>query len=319
MHVHWARLDDPLPRLGALLSADERRRAAAHRWEPDRLRSAAAAALLRVVAGRYLGLTPRDVPVTRSCDRCGGTHGLPRIDALPRLRLSVAHSGTCAALAVALDTAIGIDIEALDVALGADEILRAAAAPGEVIGVRTAGPETDRRQQALALWTRKEAVLKAAGTGLAGGPTSIVTGGPDRAPRVTSWPHAPQLVPRLRLRALRPPAGHVATVAVVGDLQAVVARDATDLVRAAAAAWPPSRSGAGLRGPSSWPGGTRASSPGPPRTPAANPGGRACLPDSGVASCAPHRGYEPSAVFAIAGSRTQSLRAHQRLTPGDLR
>lgn len=293
VHVHWMRLDHPLPRLGALLSEDERGRAATHRRDPDRRRSAAAAALLRVVAGRYLGLAPCEVPVTRSCDRCGGAHGRPRIDALPRLRLSVAHSGTCAALAVALGTAVGIDVEALDVALEADEILRVAAAPGEVIAARGAAPETDRRQQALALWTRKEAVLKAAGTGLAGRPTSIVTGGPDPAPRVRSWPQAPQLAPQLRLRTLRPPAGHVATVAVVGDLQAVVARDATNLVRAAAA----TRSG-----------GIRAPSPGSPRTPAARPSHPACWPDGGGAHCMAHRGHQPGAVSATVGS-FKSLRA----------
>ncbi|CCG01194.1 4'-phosphopantetheinyl transferase [Blastococcus saxobsidens DD2] len=270
VHVHWVRLDRPLPPLGALLSDGERRRAAAHRRAADRLRSAAAAALLRTVAGRSLGLAPRAVDVRRSCDGCGQAHGRPRIAGFSRMQLSVTHSGGCVAVALALDMPVGIDVESVDIDLPADEIFRVAGETGAAaLAGSAAGREarTDAVRRALTLWTRKEAVLKATGAGLAGRAASVRLGGPGSRPRVSSWPAAPALVGQLRLRPLQPPPAHVATLAVVGPPRTVVEQDSTDLLVAVAeeGARSPVRSVPGWArpGPCSSQG-PRSSSPAPP-------------------------------------------------------
>lgn len=171
----------------ARLSPSERARVA--RAAPAERDAVAAALLLaRLAIAESYGVDPGAVRVRRRCPRCGSAdHGVPlaeRTDGGPVPHLSLSRTTGLVAVALAEHGPVGVDVERADrVDLG-----RVALAPGE----RPApGPHG-----LLRTWTRKEAVLKAAGTGLAVDPALLRVADAAGAPGVTTT-----------AAALAPPAG----------------------------------------------------------------------------------------------------------------
>jgi len=68
------------------------------------------AAMLRSAVGNALGVTPRHVPLNRSCPTCGRGHGRPQVPE-SALNLSVTHSGLVVAVALAFGVPVGVDVE----------------------------------------------------------------------------------------------------------------------------------------------------------------------------------------------------------------
>lgn len=130
------------------------------------------ATLLRCLAGRALGLSPRHVAVDRTCRHCGAPHGRPRVlDASGTegpLCFSVSHSHGHVAVAVARQR-IGLDVQATDPRVDLRRLRHAFLSEEEL---------RDLEKQALIeddtvllhCWARKEAVLKMHGTGFASDP-----------------------------------------------------------------------------------------------------------------------------------------------------
>lgn len=119
---------------------------AVERQRLSRFRSAAAAqdflvgtTLARFALGSWLGVPEADVPLDRTCERCGGPHGRPRVTGA---NVSVAHADGTALVAVG-DAPVGVDLEPL----------------GRVV------PD-DSGATDLVDWVRKEAALKLTGDGL---------------------------------------------------------------------------------------------------------------------------------------------------------
>lgn len=158
---------------------------------------------------------PRDlVELRRRCDRCGEDgHGRPWAEHAGR-RWEVSHAGcpdgTVAAVA---PWPIGVDLETVgDVDVAVAEV---ALSPGERRWWHDR-PPAHRPADLARAWVRKEAVLKAAGTGLTVDPAEVVLGPPGGPPTLRSWPvEVP--VDRVVLRDLPVPTGWVAAVAVVLD------------------------------------------------------------------------------------------------------
>ncbi|HVI59259.1 MAG TPA: 4'-phosphopantetheinyl transferase superfamily protein [Luteimonas sp.] len=155
-------LDAWSPWLGearALLDTDELGRVGRKRRARDGDELALGYGLHRLVLGRVLGRAARDVPLGR--DRLGR----------PCLRgdewqTSLSHAGGAVAVAVSGRGVVGVDLEAAARAAQMEEIAGRVLHPGEHAAV--AGlPEPARARELLALWVRKEALLKAAGIGLA--------------------------------------------------------------------------------------------------------------------------------------------------------
>lgn len=129
--------------------------------EDEDRRGPARRGLVSEILGSYgLGMPELD----RACRLCGHLdHGKPRLIASSDLDLSIAHARSALAVAVGRGQTVGIDVETTD-RLRFD--LRSAR------GVFTTGESAllaraeDWRLSTLALWTRKEAVLKATGWGL---------------------------------------------------------------------------------------------------------------------------------------------------------
>lgn len=163
-----------------LLSVEERARA-------DRLRHAGARrdfivsrAALRRVLGALLGLPPQAVELDI------GAHGKPRLAAGgPHFNLS--HSGDLALIAVCADHAVGVDLEQTGRGLTQlDAIAEAYFSPTERAAY-AALPAADRGRAFYRVWTRKEAVAKALGLGMAlSGPSFdvSVTAGEPRLQRL---------------------------------------------------------------------------------------------------------------------------------------
>jgi 4'-phosphopantetheinyl transferase len=143
--------------LARVLSPAERAAAERFRFPRDRARALVSRAGLRLLLGGYLNLPAENVAFA-----AGGT-GKPRLAGTGAVSFNLSHSGACAAAAVSRGRELGIDIEQI----------RPDAAWRD-IAARFFSPEErawlDSRVEPGAffrLWTAKEAVLKAAGTGLA--------------------------------------------------------------------------------------------------------------------------------------------------------
>ncbi|WP_405921415.1 4'-phosphopantetheinyl transferase family protein [Streptomyces sp. NBC_00122] len=185
----------------ALLDAGEQERAGKLLRPADRQRYLASHLALRVLLGSYLGQAPEQVLLVREeCPCCGGPHGRPAV-AGGAVHFSLSHSGDVAYLAFA-GVPVGVDVEETP---GPDAVadVMPLLHPAEVAEL-TALPEPARRPALARVWSRKEACLKAEGTGLARGVTEPYVGSAA----------APASVPGWTLRDLPAPAGYAAAVAV---------------------------------------------------------------------------------------------------------
>jgi 4'-phosphopantetheinyl transferase len=150
-------------RYAGLLSAAETARFARFRFARDRNRYAARHGILRVLLSVYLNCTPPEVEI-RS-DPKGRPYIVgPGHDA--ELQFSMSHSEGLAIYAFGRSGRIGVDIERIS---GFSEVQEFAAMnfdPAEIQELDGC-PESTRLHVFFKLWTRKEAVLKASGDGLA--------------------------------------------------------------------------------------------------------------------------------------------------------
>ncbi|MEU9300266.1 4'-phosphopantetheinyl transferase superfamily protein [Streptomyces sp. NPDC048269] len=185
----------------ALLDPGERERAGRLLRPADRQRYLASHVALRVLLGGYLGLAPERVSLVREkCPCCGGPHGRPAVDG-GGVHFSLSHSGDVAYLAFS-GVPVGVDVEetpGVDAVADVLPLLH----PAEVAEL-SALPEPARRPALARVWCRKEACLKAEGTGLARGLAE---------PYVGSTP-VPAPVPGWTVRDLPAPTGYAAALAV---------------------------------------------------------------------------------------------------------
>ena len=150
-----------------LLSPVERSRLERFVFERDRARYAGAHAELRRVLGRYFEVPAKLVLLDRqACPGCGDIeHGPPWLAAPRSMSLSISRSGCYWSAAINQNGPVGIDLEiGRDIDLvGLAGLVLSAAEQSYLDGQ----PELARRRAFYRCWTRKEAVTKACGTGLA--------------------------------------------------------------------------------------------------------------------------------------------------------
>lgn len=160
----------------------------------SRDRTASAHALLRLLLTELTGTPPHEHAFDRWCGACGGPHGKPVLRH-PDLHAGLASTERLVIAAVTAAGAVGVDVETVAHTDFAD-FASTALAPGEHAEC------LDDRARA---WTRKEAVLKAIGTGLTLDPRRI-----DVRASLVPWPQA------VRVQDVAVGPGHAAAVAVVG-------------------------------------------------------------------------------------------------------
>ena len=141
----------------AILSEEERARAARFRFERDRKRFVAGRTALRIVLANAVNKSP-DALVFQY-----GPAGKPT---LPGVSFNLTHSGARALIAVTGSAAVGIDLEEMRPIEDMMDTARAAFAPGEFNRWRSSAP-ANQLDLFYRIWTRKEAYLKAIGEGIA--------------------------------------------------------------------------------------------------------------------------------------------------------
>ncbi len=167
IHLWLADLDSPprpLAELAATLAAEERERAARFRFPEHRDRFIAGRGLLRVLLAAYLDRPAAALRFEQ------GPHGKPALageEAGAGLHFNLSHGGGRALYAVARRE-VGVDLECLDRTVSCSAIAERICTPREWEMFQALPAE--RVQDAFfACWTRKEAIAKALGGGLASG------------------------------------------------------------------------------------------------------------------------------------------------------
>jgi 4'-phosphopantetheinyl transferase len=214
----------------SLLNPSERARWSQFRRSPDRALYLVAHALTNIVLASYLSVRADEIAFTAICPRCGGAHGKPRLcDAAEPIEFSVSHSGNQAVVAVTRGIPIGVDVEQILVRRESAGFINNVLSSSEQEALAHV-PEPGRPSALARYWTRKEAILKATGDGLAVAPNSVTVTAPQEPPRLVSWTADPPLAITIHLHDLHPGPEHVGCLAVQGVLVRVVERDGGGLL-----------------------------------------------------------------------------------------
>jgi 4'-phosphopantetheinyl transferase len=204
----------------ALLDEQERGRAARFVFERDRRRFVAAHASLRRLLGQRTGQAPHALRFDQ------GPYGKPRLRGSPGCAFSLSHSGDLALVALAADGEIGVDLEPVQPMRDAEALVRQCLSEREQLHLH-ALPASEQPLAFLQAWTRKEACLKAVGTGLQIEPSAVETG-IDAAQRRVSIA-TPEGRREIAVSSLVPAPGWVAALARVSGRpkEGMTAADAT--------------------------------------------------------------------------------------------
>jgi 4'-phosphopantetheinyl transferase len=165
IHIWHAALDrdeSDLGRLQATLSPDEKTRADRFHFAKDRNHYTVARGLLRELLGGYLRQDPASLEFSY------GPHGKPYLsgaNASSGLSFNLSHSSGLAVYAFAVQRNLGIDVEHIQPESAGEDIARRYFSPREVSDLHGLPPEA-KAEGFFNCWTRKEAYIKALGTGL---------------------------------------------------------------------------------------------------------------------------------------------------------
>jgi 4'-phosphopantetheinyl transferase len=142
--------------LRALLSAEERDRAARFHFDKHRRYFIAARGILRELLGRYLDKPPAAIEFSYN------PYGKPAVEGI---YFNLSHSDNMALYAVSRAREVGVDIERINPAFAEEQIPEQYFSPAEVKVLR-ALPKQRQTEAFFNCWTRKEAYVKARGLGL---------------------------------------------------------------------------------------------------------------------------------------------------------
>jgi len=158
VHLWRVPLDEPFDE--SILSADELDRA--NRYATPNLRDhyCAGRSALRIILASYLHCEPASIAFTYN------EHGKPLIEG--DLNFNLSNAANRMLLGVTRGRKIGVDLEKRDRRMQSDSIARRFFSPNEVDQL-LALPEAQRDAAFLRCWVRKEAYVKALGTGISGG------------------------------------------------------------------------------------------------------------------------------------------------------
>lgn len=183
------------------LTGAERGRALRFRQQHHRDTYVLAHAAWRHALAAALGMAPCMVPLTSD------PHGRPYLPGTG-LATSLSHSGGHVAIAIARASCIGVDIEQSPTRADLCSLIDMLCTADEAHALQRLAPAS-REPALLALWTRKEALLKAYGVGLRQAPSGIQVDPDVPIAPPASTPGAPWC----RVHALSLPASLMGAVA----------------------------------------------------------------------------------------------------------
>ncbi len=165
IHVWVAALDDAgwIDDL-AFIDTDEKARAERFYFPVHARRFRRGRIMRRIILGNYLGMDPDKIRFETAI------HGRPSLEANETggqaIDFNMSNSEEIVVLAVATDRRIGVDVELEKPMPDADSIARGSFHSREAANVARAEAPGDKLEAFFRCWTRKEAVVKAHGSGL---------------------------------------------------------------------------------------------------------------------------------------------------------
>ncbi|HMK48282.1 MAG TPA: 4'-phosphopantetheinyl transferase superfamily protein [Methanocella sp.] len=149
--------------LRRVLSRDEILRAEGYRFERDRIQFTFGRAVARIILARYLSADPATIHISY------GRHGKPELRdksaAGTPLFFNISRKRDHIVVAVARNRSVGVDIEYIDDQVSVSAIANTYFQLEESAYLQKL-PTAERLREFYRIWTRKEAILKALGTGL---------------------------------------------------------------------------------------------------------------------------------------------------------
>jgi 4'-phosphopantetheinyl transferase len=141
-----------------LLGPEEAARARAFRFERSRENYTIAHGILRVLIGRYLGEEPATLRFSV------GPTGKPHMVHPDRIQFNLSHSDDIVLFGFTRACELGVDVEKIRPMDDSLDIARRFFCPEEIRDLMSC-PPNERQHAFFRCWTRKEAFLKAVGTG----------------------------------------------------------------------------------------------------------------------------------------------------------
>jgi 4'-phosphopantetheinyl transferase len=193
------------------LAGDERQKADDFLFEEDRERFVVSRGVLRALLGCYLCRHPGSLEFEYS------PYGKPLLSGDSDICFSTSHSQGLVLLAFARGRDVGVDVERVRADLGLEGIAARCFSPREIATLHSL--RNDLREEAFfACWTRKEALAKAEGKGLAlplcRFEVTLIPGEPAMLLDTKGDPLVPT---KWTLRELIPDPGYVAALAIEGN------------------------------------------------------------------------------------------------------
>jgi 4'-phosphopantetheinyl transferase len=210
----------------ALLSQEERQRAARLRFDLDRHRFIAAHGILRRVLDSYLPQPAQFVY---------GPYGKPAL-ASGGLHFNLSHADDRALIAVSATTELGVDLERVRLASDAARIAEYCFSPPERRALSLL-PASLQAEGFFKCWTRKEAFVKALGNGLSYPLTDFSVSldeSPDEPVRILDLGGDRQAATQWSVRHLAPEPGYVGAIVARQPILQVVSMSLGQLLPAAA-------------------------------------------------------------------------------------
>jgi phosphopantetheinyl transferase len=150
---------DELIRLESFLSEEEIAKSRRFRFSRHRVSYIVVHGFLRWMLGRHLGISPETVEITYN------SYGKPSVAGYSKhIFFNLSHSSGISVLAFDPDNEIGVDVERTDEEFEYESIVQHFFSKEEEKHIQQI--KTEARKRFYEIWTRKEAYLKAAGTGI---------------------------------------------------------------------------------------------------------------------------------------------------------
>ncbi len=211
VHVWAAGLDrdaSVIREMATLLDDEERDRASRFRRRVDRDRFIVSHGVLRRVLARYARKPAQSLRFRR--DRFGKPSLAHRTD----VSFNLAHAEGVALIAVTIGRPVGVDVERVTDLDDAFDVAEICFAPAER-RVLHAAPAAHVSATFFNCWTRKEAFIKAVGTGLSAPLQAFeVTLAPDTPARLCRVSGSARVAATWTMEALEPAPGYVGALAV---------------------------------------------------------------------------------------------------------
>ncbi len=204
--------------LAGLLAADERERAARFVFSEHRRRYVACRGRLRQILGNYLGEWPANIDFRYETSEKPMLAG-PNSD---QLSFNVAHSEDMALIAISCSGSVGVDVEAIR-PLTSDlwGLAKVHFSSREQAELRLID-EPDRLRAFFRGWTRKEAIVKADGSGLAAALDKVEVGlGEQAGPTLVEFSSDATVCSLWKVWSHEPQPGFVGAVAAPQTVEAV--------------------------------------------------------------------------------------------------